>query len=246
MRWWNGREIEELKTAQLVIVISQDEERKLLARGVERTLWSPPLVEPADLPDSDRVGLVGSLNPSNREGLRWLEQAGEASLGQIRVYGSLATAVRSPLLSAVGRYEDLHTPYRDCGIVLMATSEGMGVQIKAVEALACGRAIVARRSAMRGLPPSDEAWIEVSTPEAMIETASRLQHDAAARSHLAAAAREYYRRHLDHRKISGELREAYSRVAREGAPGGSARGRQSDCAKRPTASARAQASITPP
>jgi glycosyltransferase involved in cell wall biosynthesis len=217
MRWWNGRETEELGTAQLVVVISQDEELKLRARGIERTLWSPPLVEPADLPDSGRAGLVGSLNPSNREGLRWLEGAAKSLPGGIRVYGSLAAAVRSPFLNPVGRYGDRYAPYRDCGIALLTTGQGMGVQIKAVEALACGRAIVARRGAMRGLPPSDEAWIEVSTAEAMIEAASRLRSDPSERSRLAAAAREYYRRHLDHRRIRAELHEAYSRVAREGA-----------------------------
>jgi len=216
MRWWNGREIEDLRTAQLVVVISRDEESKLQASGIERTLWSPPLVEPAVLPDSGRVGLVGSRSLSNLEGLRWLEQAAAAPAEPISVYGGLAAGARAPFLRAVGRYDDRYTPYRDCGVILMPTSEGMGVQIKAVEALACGRAIVARRGAMRGLPPSDTAWIEVSTPQDMIEAADRLNRDAAARSRLSAAAREYYHRHLDHRVILATLREAYSRVARAG------------------------------
>lgn len=216
MRWWNGRELEDLRTAQLVVVISQDEERRLQARGIERTLWSPPLVEPADLPDSGRVGLVGSLSLSNLEGLRWLEQSAASLAEDIHVYGGLASGVRQPFFVAVGRYEDRNTPYRDCGVILMPTSEGMGVQIKAVEALACGRAIVARRGAMRGLPPSDQGWIEVSTPQEMIEAAGRLSRDAGARSRLSTAAHEYYRRHLDPQKIRAALREGYNRVARAG------------------------------
>ncbi len=216
MRWWNDREIEDLRAAELVVVISQDEERTLQARGVERTLWSPPLVEPAVLPDSARVGLVGSFSHSNLEGLRWLEQAPAAPGEQIRVYGGLAARARAPFLKSVGRYEDRYTPYRECGVVLMPTSEGMGVQIKAVEALACGRAIVARRGAMRGLPHSDRAWIEVSTPREMVEAAGRLNRDAAARARLSTAAREYYRRHLDHQVICATLREAYGRIAAAG------------------------------
>lgn len=217
MRWWNRREIEELKTAQLVVVISTDEEQSLRARGVERILYSPPLAEPAEFPESDRIGLVGAPTLFNREGLRWLERAAAPPGGEIRVYGGLSAAARAPFLAGFGRYAGRYDPYRDCGVVLMTTSQGMGVQIKAVEALACGRAIVARRGAMRGIPPSEEAWIEVATPQEMVEAAFGLQRDGAKRSRLGSAARAYYDRHLDHRRIRDTLREAYRRVAREGA-----------------------------
>jgi len=216
MRWWNARETEELMTAQLVVVISREEEQKLRSRGVGHTLWSPPLAEPADLPESDRIGFVGSANLANLEGLRWLERAASGPPEEIRVYGSLASEARAPFLRAVGRYDERYAPYRDCGVVLLPTSSGTGVQIKAVEALACGRAIVARRGAMRGLPGADRGWIEVSTPQEMVDAARGLKRDAAERSRLAAAAREYYNRHLDHRQIRAALREAYVRVARAG------------------------------
>jgi hypothetical protein len=216
MRWWNAAETEELMTAQLVVVISMEEEEKLRSRGVGRTLWSPPLVEPVDLPESDRIGFVGSGNLANREGLRWLERALVGPPGEIRVYGSLASEARAPFLKGMGPYGERRAPYRDCGIILLPTSAGTGVQIKAIEALACGRAIVARSGAMRGLPTSGRGWIEVSTPQDMIDAARGLQRDAAERSRLAAAARGYYNRHLDHRRIRDELREAYLRVARAG------------------------------
>jgi glycosyltransferase involved in cell wall biosynthesis len=220
MRWWNRREVEEIGTAQLVVVISTEEEQALRDRGVERTLWSPPLVQPEVMPDSGRIGIVGSPSRFNREGLRWLEQARACPPGSISVHGGLAAAARATFLRPVGRYADRYDPYRECGIVLMTTREGMGVQIKAVEALACGRAIVARRGAMRGLPPPEGGWIEVSSPQEMIDAAVGLQRDAAARARLAAAAQDYYRRHLEPARIRGALLEAYRRVAREGAARG--------------------------
>ena len=90
----------------------------------------------------------------------------------------------------------------------------MGVQIKTVEALAAGRAIVARTGAMRGLPPGDGAWIEVKTPEAMWEQAALFSCHAHLREEQGAKARAYYQEHLDSRKILADLRAAYSSLVR--------------------------------
>ena len=209
-----GAEIEtrDLKTADLVIVISKQEEATLQARGIHRTLWSPPFVTAQDLPDSDRIGLVGSASAFNREGLRWLGTGPADS--PVRVYGGLSAFAPAGGFEPVGRYGDAGDPYRQCGIVLMTTTGGMGVQIKSIEALAAGRAIVARRGAMRGIPPGNGAWIEVDTPDEMREAARRLQADPAARRAQMAAARAYCRTHLDAERLRTELREALLKTAR--------------------------------
>ena len=210
---WGGRkrETQDLKTADLVIVISKQEERSLHERGITRTLWSPPFVAAQELPDSERIGLLGSANAFNREGLRWLGPG--LSAAPIQVFGRLAAFAAGPGFEPVGRYADARDPYRACGIILMTTAAGMGVQIKSIEALAAGRAIVARRGAMRGIPPGDGAWIEVDTPEEMRTAARRLQQDAAARRAQMEAAREYYRRHLDVVRLREELKTALRRTA---------------------------------
>lgn len=213
--WGSSRlESRELQECDLVVVISADEAERLRARGVERILWSPPAVEPAELPDSDRIGMVGSANQFNREGLGWLRQAARRAGLAVEVHGDLAgAAAPAPPFVPVGRYADQLEPYRRCGIILLPAALGTGVQIKGVEALAAGRAIVARRGAMRGLPPDAEAWIEVDTADQMAEAARSLARDAAARGRVAGAARRYYDRNLHYERITRELREAYAGLA---------------------------------
>ncbi len=208
---WEGsaRETEDLRTADLVVVISKNEEEKLKQRGIRNVLWSPPSVPPEETPDRSAVGLVGSGNPFNVEGLRWLEAAANRSHLPVRVYGALARQAHGDGFEKIGAYMDDYQPYRECGIVLMTTARGMGVQIKGIQALACGRAIVARRGAMRGLPAADGAWVEVDTPEDMIRAAEELRGDPAARRVAKEAAAAYYEKHLHHERVRDALRGAY-------------------------------------
>ena len=210
---WEGckREIEDLSTVDLVIVISKDEEKKLNGWGISKTLWSPPLVERMDLPLTGSVGCLGSANKFNIEGLRWLERAAKGLV--VRVYGALAQHVSLPNFIKVGRYQAATDPYRECGIVVLPTAGGMGVQIKAIEALAAGRAIVARKGAMRGIPPGAGAWIEVEKPGEMVEAALNLAKDEAARIRQAQAARDYYNTFLDGDQIRNILRDSYRALA---------------------------------
>lgn len=210
---WGGSEAEtrDLKTADLVIAISKQEESRLQERGISRTLWSPPFVAAQELPDSGDIGIVGSANAFNREGMRWLGAGLPDS--PIKIFGGLAKYALESGFEPVGRYGDAMDPYRQCGIILMATAEGMGVQIKSIEALAAGRAIVARRGAMRGIPEGNGAWIEVDTPEEMRDVARRLQGDSAARRAQMAAARDYYRSHLDADRMRAELCNALLKTA---------------------------------
>lgn len=206
------KEVGDLQQSDLVIVISRDEEIILKKRGLRNILWSPPMADAVCVPDSCSVGLVGSFNWMNREGLAWLEQSKEVPEG-IRVYGSLADFVKDAHLVRLGKYKEWIDPYRDCGIILMTTAIGSGVQIKGIEALAAGRAIIARRGAMRGIPDGNGAWIDVDTPQAMMDEAKRLQHDREARLLQMDAAKKYYQKHLDSDRLRGELQDAYSRLA---------------------------------
>lgn len=215
-RMWGGsrRETEELRAAELVVVISKDEEAELRRRGLTKIFWSPPLAQPSDFPLTARVGLTGSANLFNQEGLRWLNQAAIPSSLPVSIYGALSQFASWPDAHKVARYADSTQPCQDCGIILLPTASGTGVQIKVVEALAAGRAIVARAGAMRGLPPGEGAWIEVATPEEMWAQAERFSRDAQLRSGQAAKARAYYQQHLDARKILAELQAAYSALVR--------------------------------
>lgn len=204
-------ETRELGTADLTVVISQGEIERLRARGLRRLLWSPPCVVAQPTPDSAEIGLVGSNSPLNREGIEWLAGGLGAATGlRVRVYGTLAQSANGhPGLVPYGRYEDTMQPFRDCGIILMPTAQGMGVQVKTIEALAAGRAIVARRGAIRGIPLESGAWIEVETPEEMLRVALELQQSPARCAALSAGARAYYGRHLEAGRIRDELAGVY-------------------------------------
>ncbi len=208
---WGGslKETEDLRTADLVVVISKDEELELHRRGIKNVLWSPPVVRQASLPLSDAIGIVGSANPHNREGIHWLGTSSPPEAIAVNVYGALSGFAGWPKVVKVKSYSDPYQPYRDCGIILLPTALGTGVQIKVVEALACGRAIIARRGAMRGIPDGQGAWIEVDSPTEMWLQAERLSRDGQERIAQGEKARAYYQRYLDHEKINLQLRDAY-------------------------------------
>lgn len=208
---WGGnlKETVDLQSAELVVVISKNEEEELLRRGIKKVLWSPPIIKPATFPLSKSIGIVGSANHHNREGLQWLGAESPPGVITVNVYGALSQYVKWPYVSKVKSYINSYQPYQDCGIILLPTALGTGVQIKVVEALACGRAIIARRGAMRGLPCGDGAWIEVNSPSEMWAHAERLCRDEISRNDQGAKARLYYNRFLDHNKILTDLKETY-------------------------------------
>ncbi len=210
-----SRETREISDCDLVAVISTDEEKTLNARGVRHTLWQPPGVPGIEVPLTNAVGLVGSNSAYNREGVNWLAAAKPHDDLSVKVYGSLADEAAGDVFDRVGRYDDDDQPYADCGIILMTTTLGMGVQVKTVEAVAAGRAVIARRGAMRGIPEGQEAWVEVDTPQQMLAEATRLHKDADARELQGQRAREYYRQHLDSVRIRQSLQERLKALVKQ-------------------------------
>ncbi len=203
------RETQDFKKVNLVVVVGQDEETLLRGRGLSSVLWSPPAVKPNEYSIPRQVGLIGTKAPQNQEGLEWLEQVKNYGSLQIHVFGNLAEEIKSSMFVAVGRYGAQSEPYEKCGILLLTRSDRPGLQIKAVEALAYGRVIIARRGSMRGLPEEDGAWITVTTPEEMVDVAQRLQNNQNEREQLALKSRAYYKKYLEHDRIIKDLREAY-------------------------------------
>lgn len=213
---WEGarKETLELKKADLVVTVSQTDHDKLTARGLKNVHWSPPVVEKQECSDSSEVMIVGSNNKFNQEGLRWLTKAlaCQSSL-QINLYGSLAEKMKNyPSFALFPEYKMAIDPYRDNGIVLITTSQGTGIQIKAIEALACGRAIVARKGAMRGLPDVERGWLEYDDPFEMVDTVQRLRHDKNKRHELMNRASKYYDTYLSSDHIMMSLSERYADI----------------------------------
>lgn len=214
---WGGYALEtrDIGACDHTFAISVDEVNTLKSRGVMNVSWCPPAIDAAEFDRTSACALVGSNILFNIEGLRWLEVAGVALNDvDIRVYGSLAASVNHSGLRCVGRYEHHQQPYRECGIALCTTTQGMGVQIKTIEALATGRAMIARRGAVRGLPAQEKAWIEVDTPEEMLDWAKALAADRHLREQWGDRAMNYYRRHLAAETIRADTRSIYQGLTR--------------------------------
>ncbi|MFH0780840.1 MAG: glycosyltransferase [Pseudomonadota bacterium] len=208
--WENySKEVKDFKKSNLIIVVGHDEEVTLRKRGLTSVLWSPPAVKCNQYPVNAKVGLIGTKAPQNLDGLRWLEQAENYGTLRIHVFGNLADELKKPNFEPVGRYGAQSEPYAKCGILLLTRPDRPGLQIKAVEALAYGRVIIARKGSMRGLPEGKDAWITVETPEEMIQVAKRLEMNPKEREQLAIRSREYYMKYLNYDLIIQELREAY-------------------------------------
>lgn len=217
--WTNrSREAREIAGCDHVIVISKDEEQYLNGRNIFHTHWSPPAVPRCDLPCPAVAGLVGSDSVVNREGLNWLMQSTLKPLVHFRIYGGFAKHAKNTMFDPIGSYVDDLQPYRECGIILMTTTLGMGVQIKTIEALATGRAIIARRGAMRGIPPGKGAWIEVDSPEDMVATANTLLVNNVAREALSKRAHEYYEQHLNSDRIHAAMSNTLRTLTRQRVP----------------------------
>lgn len=213
---WEGseKETDELRAAELLVTVSYADKMKLLARGLDRVHWSPPCVDESFFEDAGSIAVVGSDNRHNIEGLKWLiqDQAVEFP-DRIHCYGSLSRCVsENQRFIAHGAYHQATDPYQHCGIILMLTKEGTGLQIKGVEALAAGRAIVARKGAMRGLPDAEKGWLEVDTPEEMLAVAADLQRKPTRRKELAQCSRDYYSKYLNSRKVIKSLAEHYREI----------------------------------
>ena len=213
---WGGskKETTDLKTADLVVTVSFDEKRTLQKRGLTNVHWSPPCVNEEVFCDSQKVAVLGSGNRHNVEGINWLRNGLKSKLSQkINCYGAISQYVASDDNFVVnGFYEHTLTPFEECGIVLMLTTEGSGTQIKGIESLACGRAIIARKGAMRGLPTDCKGWVEVESVDEMQDKIQDFQNDDASRKKMMEKARAYYQRYLDKDTVLRNLKREYQRL----------------------------------
>ncbi|WP_208597624.1 glycosyltransferase family protein [Desulfogranum mediterraneum] len=209
---WEGvrRESAELALADLIVTVSIEDRDKLIQRGMKNVHWSPPRVKPLECADASEVCVVASGNHHNVEGLEWLKSSTEKMPTQVHCYGSISDYVGDDdRFLSEGNYAASSEPYEKCGIVLMLTSSGTGVQIKGVEALAHGRVIIARKGAMRGLPSGEIGWVEVDSPDEMVDVLKKAYRDRQYREKMSLASKEYYKKYLESEVVDRRLLEKY-------------------------------------
>jgi glycosyltransferase involved in cell wall biosynthesis len=159
---------------------------------------------------SETIGIIGSDNPANREGLDlFLEHswpAIRAQLPQARlcIAGKLGIALQTQLsdgfpegVTTLGWIPDLALFYRDLRVIVNPVVRGTGLKIKSVEAMAHARPLVAYAVGLEGMAwSSDLPWIEVADPQAMALACIALLSDPGRCDAMSELARQYARQTL--------------------------------------------------
>jgi glycosyltransferase involved in cell wall biosynthesis len=113
-------------------------------------------------------------------------------------------------VSILGRVPAVETHLDRAAVVAAPIALGGGVRVKVLEALAGGKAVVASRRAIEGIPVSDgrEAII-VDSDEDFAAATIRLLRSPAERRRLADAARTWSERHLDPGRSALDFEDLY-------------------------------------
>jgi len=169
-----------------------------------------PAVAPAPLGAGGRaIVIVASNHYPNYLGLRWfLEKVLPLAPGvDIEIYGNIDEGVRSrdaALYEAhqrlfKGRAPDIGTVYANAGCVLLPTTDGYGLSIKAVEALSSGAPLITTPAAFRGMSVDPRTLANVAVAEraedfaaALRDIHARLQAGGAESSRATTDSRRYY------------------------------------------------------
>ena len=166
--WFSCSEEEErlgLERADVVLAI-QDEEaevfRKLLLHGKTEVRVVGHFVEPREVPENpgaeQHIGYIGANNPLNLQGLQWFIREvwptvlHEFPAARFVVAGSICDKLKpGPGLELLGKVRDAAQAHADFLLSINPMPSGTGLKIKTVEAMACGRPVVATPAGCAGL-----------------------------------------------------------------------------------------------
>ena len=141
---------------------------------------------------SETIGIIGSDNPANCEGLDlflehcWPVIRAQRPQARLFIAGKLGIALQKKLpnglpdgVAPLGWIPDLAHFYRDLRVIVNPVVRGTGLKIKSVEAMAHSRPLVAYPVGLEGMAwPSDLPWIEVGDPQAMASACIALLADS--------------------------------------------------------------------
>lgn len=167
----------------------------------------------ADLPQepglpsnaSETIGIVGSDNPANCEGLdlflenSWPLIRAQRPQARLFIAGKLGIALQKKVpnslpqgVATLGWIPDLASFYRDLRVIVNPVVRGTGLKIKSVEAMAHARPLVSYPVGLEGMAwSSDLPWIEVADFQAMASTCISLLADPIRCDVMSESARQY-------------------------------------------------------
>ncbi len=193
---WTGR-------ADLCVHLNEEELvefRKLLPKARHALIY--PAVAPVPLSRGGRnIVIVASDNYGNFVSLRWflnevLPLAGEVSLS---IYGNIDAGIKNRDKALYethktlfeGRVADIGAVYADAACILLPTTEGHGLSIKAVEALSSGAPLIATPQAFRGMGVDPKTLRNVTLREDAAGFAAALRETVAARDGVSPVANAF-------------------------------------------------------
>ncbi len=118
-----------------------------------------------------------------------------------------------PRIVIQGFVEDVRPAYRECDVVVIPLPVSAGTNIKLMEAMACGRAVVSTGVGCQGLDLADgEDLLVREIGPGFAEAVASLLGDETLRNRIAATARVTAEMRLGWDSIAQEALEAYSRI----------------------------------
>jgi glycosyltransferase involved in cell wall biosynthesis len=165
--WFSCSEEEErlgLERADVVLAIQEEEAelfRKLL-RGKSDVRVVGHFVEPREVLENpgaaQRIGYIGAYNPLNLQGMQWFigevwpTVRHEVPAARLMVAGSICDKLKpGPGIELLGKVRDAAQAHADFLLSINPMPSGTGLKIKTVEAMACGRPVVATPAGCAGL-----------------------------------------------------------------------------------------------
>ena len=185
-------ELNWLRKADLLVHLNAEEWatfEKLLPE-MRNALVYPAVEEaPTGLGGGDIV-VVASGNFPNTLSVEWFLEhvAPRAPHAHVKIAGNVdgALKARNPALYEtwkhlfLGRVDDIGAIYANAGLVLLPTTEGHGLSIKAVEALSSGAPLLATPQAFRGMKVDPKSLANVTLCESAEDFAAALEAAAVA------------------------------------------------------------------
>lgn len=180
-------ELDYLRKADLLVHLNAEEcatFEKLLP-DMRNALVYPAVDEAPTGPGGDDIVMVASGNFPNTLSVEWFLEhvAPKAPNAQVKIAGNVdgALKARNPALYEkwrhlfLGRVDDIGAIYANAGLVLLPTTEGHGLSIKAVEALSSGAPVIATPQAFRGMSLDPKALANVTLCEDAEKFAAALE-----------------------------------------------------------------------
>lgn len=170
-------ELDWLRKADLLVHLNAEEWEtfeKLLPE-MHNALVYPAVEEAPTGPGGDDIVIVASGNFPNTLSVEWFLEtvAPRAPHARVKIAGNVdgALKARNPALYEkwknlfLGRVDDIGAIYANAGLVLLPTTEGHGLSIKAVEALSSGAPLIATPQAFRGMKVDPKTLANVTLCE---------------------------------------------------------------------------------